>query len=1046
VLTHRAPLPVKRMAPARAVLTAGILTTIITSTFIAALVSFTHTQTAGAIRAALARPGNLAVTVAGSLSPAQQPQATSVISGQLHRALGTIPFSLYSSLRLDGLALRGGPGRRAGTAGSHRVATVIAADGLAAHAALVSGHWPAAAPGPGLRQVAIPARAAAQLGVSAGQVLTVFSPYDRQEARLRVTGVFRPRDAAGPYWRLDPLHGAGRTQSSGFTTYGPLFTTTAAMQSGPLAAVLGSWVAVTHPAGHVTAGSAQPLGERLAGALNRISASAAANNPTATSPLPRLLTGLSAGLLISHALLLIGLLELLALSGATLILMARCISGERRSETALMRARGGAERQLTALGTAESVLIVVPALIIGPLLGGWLAAGVASGWPPPLTAADFPASAWQVALIIAVVSLLVLLLPSLGTAVSPLGSSVLRGRQRAVGSASRAGADLALVALAGAACWQLAHTTDALGVGAGGSLSLDPILIAAPVLAAPACSVVILRVLPLAARLANVVAARGRRIVVPLASWSIGRRPLRQAGPLLITVISLATAILALSQYQTAQRSTRDSAAFTTGSDYRVDLPFGPLPVGDAGRLATLAGTRAAIPNVQASATLGGTGVTMLGVPAARVAGTVLLRGDLATQPLSALAARITPGGAPPGTALPGRAAQVSVTASLGRAGRRSAISSPQLQLQIRDGAGLYYDVDAGTLPADGRSHTITAPLAAGGHAIYPLTLTGVQVTFARPARQEADRLQVGQIQVTGRTHGPFPRAAATVHDALPAPSVSFVTGPGTGAGAGVAQISWLHRSGPLPAIATRSFLAGTGQRVGSVVTLPVSGAQLRMRIVASVTAFPSVPAGVGGLILDGASLQQALLAAGQAPLPATQWWLRSAGHPDFRGIARGLEVTSRAGQISVAASSPLAVELRRALAAIAIAAIALALAGFAVSLTAARERRGELALLDALGMPVRQLGRMLRAEQLMMVVPSAAAGLALGALLAHLIIPALTLSPAGGRPALPPEVAVPWLAAAGLAAVIAAFPVLLAPLAGRFRDTVAVLRQGARE
>jgi hypothetical protein len=78
--------------------------------------------------------------------------------------------------------------------------------------------------------------------------------------------------------------------------------------------------------------------------------------------------------------------------------------------------------------------------------------------------------------------------------------------------------------------------------------------------------------------------------------------------------------------------------------------------------------------------------------------------------------------------------------------------------------------------------------------------------------------------------------------------------------------------------------------------------------------------------------------------------------------------------------------------------------------------------------------------------VPSAAAGLALGALLAHLIIPALTLSPAGGRPALPPEVAVPWLAAAGLAAVIAAFPVLLAPLAGRFRDTVAVLRQGARE
>jgi hypothetical protein len=1034
------------MAPARAVLAAGILTTIITTTFIAALVSFTHTQTAVAIRAALARPNNLAVTVAGSLSPAQQPQATRVISGQLHRALGRIPFSLYPSLRLDGLALRGGAGQPTQVTGTHPVATVIAAGGLAGHASLVTGHWPASTPGPGPVPVALPARAAAQLGVSAGQVLTVFSPYDRRDVRLQVTGVFRPRDPAGPYWRLDPLHGAGRTESGGFTTYGPLFTSTAVMQRGPLTAVLGTWVATARPAGYVTAGTAQPLGERLSAALQRVAASAAVNGATVTSPLPRLLTGLSAGLLISHALLLIGLLELLVLSGATLILMARCISGERRSETALMRARGGAERQLTALGTAESVLIVLPALVIGPLLGGWLAAGVAHGWPPPLSSADFPASIWEVALVIAVVSLPVLLLPSLGTAVSPLGSAVLRGRQRAVGSASRAGADLALVALAAAACWELAHSSNALGVGSGGQLSLDPILIAAPVLAAPACSVLVLRLLPLAARLANVVAARGRRIVVPLASWSIGRRPLRQAGPLLITVISLATAMLALSQYRTAQRSASDSAAFTTGSDYRVDLPFGPLPVGSAGRLAAVAGTRGAIPNVQASTTLGSTGVTMIGVPASRVVGTVLLRPDLAPQPLRALAARITPPGQLPGTSLPGRAAQVSVTASLGRAGRRSAISSPELQLQIRDGAGLYYDVNAGALPADGRTHTITAPLAAGGHAIYPLTLTGAQVSFVRPARQETDRLHVGQIQVTGRTRGPFPRAAATVHDALPAQSVSFVTGPGTGSGAGLAQISWLHPAGPLPAIATTAFLAGTDQRVGSVVSMPVSGTRLKMRIVASVTAFPSVPAGVGGLILDGASLQQALLAAGQAPLPATQWWLRSAGHPDFRGIGVGLQVTSRTGQIAAATSSPLATELRRALAAIAIAAIALALAGFAVSLTAARERRGELALLDALGMPVRQLGRMLRTEQLLMVIPSAAAGLALGALLAHLIIPSLTLSTSGARPVLPPLVQVPWLIGAVLAVVVAAFPVLLAPLAGRFRDTVAVLRQGARE
>jgi ABC-type antimicrobial peptide transport system permease subunit len=88
----------------------------------------------------------------------------------------------------------------------------------------------------------------------------------------------------------------------------------------------------------------------------------------------------------------------------------------------------------------------------------------------------------------------------------------------------------------------------------------------------------------------------------------------------------------------------------------------------------------------------------------------------------------------------------------------------------------------------------------------------------------------------------------------------------------------------------------------------------------------------------------------------------------------------------------------------------------------------------------------MLRTEQILLAVPGAAAGVALGAVLAHLIVPALTLTPTGDVPALPVLVEVPWLMAAGLAAIIAAFPVLVAPVTGRASDTVAVLRQGAQE
>ena len=1048
--TRRTPLVIKRMRPARAALAAGVATTLLTITFIVALVSFTQTQTADAIRSALSRPDNLAVTIAGSLSAQQQPQARAAILSKLRPAFGTVPFSLFGSLRVDGLALLGGgPAKQAGR--THNIVTVVGPDALPAHATLITGHWPAAVSGGGPVPVAVSARAAARLGASVGKIITIRSPYDSKDATLRVSGIFRPDDAASPYWHLDPLGGHGIQQAGGYTTYGPLFASAAAMRSGPLSATLADWVAIPRSGASVAATGLQQLGVRLDSALSQLTASTVAGNPVATSPLPALLARLSAAVLISRSLLLIGLLELLVLSVATLTLMARALSGERRAETALLRARGGAESQLVRLGAAESTLLVAPAVIIGPVLGVWLAGRLAAGRVHLTGAAQaggagIPAVLWLVALAVAVGSLPVLLFPSVRAAVSPLGVATMRGRQRAVGAASRAGADLALVALAAAACWELAHTSGALTVAANGQLSLDPVLVAAPVLAAPACSVLILRTLPLASRLADRSAAKGRRIVLPLASWSIGRRPLRHAGPLLITVISLATAVLAISQYQTSRETARDLAAFTTGSDYRVDLPYGPLPLGQAGRIAGLKGARTVMPVVRSTATLGDNvaTVTVLGLTGAKAASTVLLRPDLAKESLSVLSRRITPAAAPPGTVLPGLPERIAVTATLGRGG---GITAPQLQLQIRDSAGLYYLVNAGNLPPDGRPHTLIASLLPGRQAAYPLRLAGVQVSFTIPPRPSHGVLRIGPVRVTNTGSGPFPPTAPQVRQALPASVTRFPTGPnGTPDGAHSAEISWLRAGRPIPAIATRAFLAAASQHIGSVVSLPIDNVAVRMRIVASVSAFPTIPASGGGLILDQDPLQQALLAAGAEPLQATEWWLRAPAAPDFGGIASGLQVTSRTAIAASFTGDPFGVDVRLALAAIALAAVILAIAGFAVAAAAARERRPELALLDALGMPRRQLTRMLRTEQALLAVPSAIVGLALGALLAHLIVPALTLTPTGGAPAIPVVVQVPWLIAAALAAIIAAFPVIVAPLTGVASDTVTVLRQGAQE
>jgi len=1067
----RKPLILKRMRPVRGALTTGIITSLVTVAFIVALLAFTQRQTASAVSAALARPASRAMTISGSVQPQQQTQATAYIDRQLRRALGPVPFTLYGSLGADGLAVRGGaPALHGPDPARHRVTTVIGADQLARQAVLTSGQWPGRASAAqashprGPVPVAIPAVAATDLGVRTGSVLTLGLPGGHGNIRVRVTGVFRPADRSSPYWHLDPLRLTGIGRDGGFTTYGPLFTDASWLRtgSGPLSANLAAWVAIPARTGNLSAGSMQALAGRLQAALSHISAATVTGSPQTFSPLPALLRGLAARLLASRTLLLIGLLELLVLAVATLILMARALASARRSETALLRARGAAERQLTGLGMAESALVIAPAVVIGPLLGSWLAHGVASGWPAPLSAASpggVSPGLWLVALAAAAAAIPVLLLPSTGSALSAASATTLGGRQRNLGTISRAGADLVLVALAAVACWQVATTSHALNVTDNGQLSVDPVLLAAPVLAGPACAVLILRMLPLASRLADTTARAGRRAVLPLASWSVGRRPLQQAGPLLMTVLSLATVVLALSQNQASKQSARDQAAFETGADYRADLPFGPLAPGQVTRMTRLAGVSAALPAVRLpDLTVGGSQstVTVIGLPAAQAGNVVLLRRDLAARPFRQLAAAITPAagtGAAAGPVLPGRPERISVTAAVrqaaagGRRGARSAIRQPGLSVQLQDAAGLYYTVSLGILPADGRPHTLTGSLNAGRQAAYPLRLAGIALSFVAPGRSETDVLTVAAVRVASTTAGPFPADAAPVPHALPARTTRFPAGPnGTPTGADSAVISWLRPPRVLPVLATRSFLAQAGQHLGSVITVPVSNTPVRMRVAGIMSDFPTIPAGVGGLVIDQGALQRTLLAAGTAALPVQEWWLRASGPLDFRGVAPGLQVTSRTALTAALSRSPLVVSVRNGLTGIAVAAVVLALAGFVVSMSAARGRTLERALLDALGMSRRKLARMLRTEQFLVVLPSAVAGLLLGAVLARLLVPALILTPTGAVPPLAAQVSIPWLAAGLVTAVVAAVPVLIAPLAGRHGSAALALRRGAQE
>jgi len=251
-----------------------------------------------------------------------------------------------------------------------------------------------------------------------------------------------------------------------------------------------------------------------------------------------------------------------------------------------------------------------------------------------------------------------------------------------------------------------------------------------------------------------------------------------------------------------------------------------------------------------------------------------------------------------------------------------------------------------------------------------------------------------------------------------------------------------------LPGLATRGFLAASGGGVGSVVQADIDGTTIGVRIVAAVPAFPTVPGG-GALVVDLGTLQDILAGDLVPPAQPAQWWLAtSGGAPGVppglaAAVPPGSAVTSTAAVAAGLLGDPLATVPQQALLAVAVAAAVLAVTGFFVSIAGdIRQRRTENALLAALGVAPRTAAGQLCLEKLMLSLPSAAAGLALGAVLAELLVPAITLTPSGTAPVPPVLVEIGWSLALLLALAVAVLPVLAAAAAiARRPDAAAELR-----
>jgi hypothetical protein len=1084
----------RRMNAYRLVLAAAALTVFVTAALATALASFAGAALPQAAHRELAAAPGTALDITGSVTGAQAGRYQAGLQAAIRSRLPGVPVTLHQSVWSDPLRLAAAGAALARLTGKGNVLLTQAAafGAIQSHAVLVAGHWPAP-PRPGQPvQAALPQAAALLAHLSPGARLQTKDQVSGRPGRFLVTGIFRPETgtpAAAGYWALDTVGASGTSTSGGFTTVGPLAVSPAAFR-GPLAVSAASWVAQPDTA-QIPAGELTSAAARAAALRQALANSSTLSGLQVSTDLPAALDAAAASLAVARSLLIIGALELALVAVAALATAAAYLAGQREGESALLASRGTARVQLARLNVAEAVILCLAATAAGGVAGSWLAAVLASSGPlhaAGLRLPAFPPGAWLALAVTAAGAILVLLWPTLRT-LAPGVARQRRGRQAAVSGIARAGADLALIALAVLAGWQLRHYS-AVVTSPGGPGGVDPVLVLAPALALAGGTALTLRVLPPAARAADRLASRGRRLSPALSCWQLSRRPLSQAAGALLIVLAVATGTLALSQHRSWARSAADQASFSAGADTRVNL-VSPLSPSTAGRLTTLPGVRDATPVT--TLTGAGTGET-LALNASSAAGAVLLRADQSAKPAPALFRAIEPAGHQPGVVLPGHPAAVQLDASLGPASLRLAPAA--VTLSVADADGDVYQVDAGTLAADGRPHLLTAQLGAGpqhGQVIAPLRLIGITASYQllpKAAKSDAalQVLRIGALGAAGQTAVAIPgRTLSGWSAGVSAPELGALQGR-VGQVAGPAslpqRLAWRPAGGQqllsftpgygqslptnpgqpplpifgqltlsavaptaaaIPAIATESFLAASNTAVGATVDDSVNGLTVAVHIVAAVRSFPTVTSG-GALIVDLAAVQQALLSRGLPPAPATSWWLATGDGtpPGLAGLLpAGSSVTSRDELVAGLLGNPLSAAPQQAVLAVAVAAGLLAIAGFFVSIAAnVAQRRQESALLAALGVTQRSQASQLCTQELMLSVPAALAGLLLGTVLTVLLVPAVTLTPAATAPVPPALTTFAWVQALGLAALVVLLPVLVAAAtAARTADPAATLR-----
>lgn len=625
------------------IVAAAWLITLLAATLLAAGPIYSDAVSlAGLRRVLLDAPSTAANIEATALvPPGELAFASAAVEREMAEAVGPVGAEVLRSGRSDTFALPDQPD------GVRDLAVLGFADGLADHAELLEGAWPAAegGSGDGPVPVAVAAPVADELGWRVGDELPLVNRRDEGQAvAIRVVGVFAIADADDAYWWDDAMAVDGWSESSSYRTFGPLFTTPEHLLDRVAGdAVRVAWHAFPHfdrieldQAARLRAGASQ-LTERIGFAL-------AGSFPTASTSLHEILAEAQRSLLVTRTGVLLLVVQLGILAAYAIVLTAGLLAEHRRADTALLRSRGAGPGQVAALALTEALVLAAPAALLAPPLAA-MALG-AFNLAGPLAAAEvaivpqLSETAFMVAAAGALGAALLLVVPAFLAARSIVDEEGRRSRFETRTIGQRLGLDVALLAVTLIGFWQLRLYGAPLTQSVQGTLGLDPLLVATPAIGLLAGGVLALRVVPLLAVGAEALTRRGRRLVGALGAQQIARRPLRYTRAALLLMLAVSMGVFAISYADTWHTSQQDQAAYQVGADVR-------MVSGGGGGTVPAWSLDAALHRIEGVATTmpvnrqllrlptGSRQGTLLALDAAALADVMTVRDDLATLSLA---------------------------------------------------------------------------------------------------------------------------------------------------------------------------------------------------------------------------------------------------------------------------------------------------------------------------------------------------------------------------------------------------------------------------